>query len=706
MNKKTQVKKKPQQIISKEARYQSEDPLSIYTTGAPIYDPLSDFLDAYSAHVWVYACVRAIATNIASIEFLPYIQKQTPAGLSWIENPNHPFYDLMKNPNPYMAGYNLRENLVACLKLTGNAYWYFETFGTSEFQEIWPLIPDKVQAVVSSKKLIDHYVYYLGGKPQIFQPNEIIHFKSMNPTSMIYGQGALSASKSTVATDLFAQTWNKQFFANSARPDGVLQSDDTLDDGVRKRVAESWKQMYQGQRNHGKTAILDSGLKYQAISQNAKDMDFVNLRKDLRTEILAAFGVPPSIVGLLEYANYSNMDAQFKSFWTNTLMPEIKNIEETLTLRAKQMTFDTATIFQADLSKVQALRPDMKLLADTTQVFVNTGIPINEIIDALDLPFEHIDGGDQPRQQVAPVNPQNNPQGVPPSGSQPMDEQDAEDMADGKSIKKTSALPDRVAEWKVFDSQLRQHEAKFKSTMRGFFNGQRRRVLSKLHKNLNQFLNLKGYAGTKANTEDAVRLIFDMESENKYMSKSAGRVIKGTYFDFALETSRKLGIDFNMSNPHSIAWIKSKESKLVFEANQHTLEEITREVADAVQEAVAEGFSEGESIGAITDRINDVYDFAVDTRAERIARTETISASNAGNLQALKDGNIQKKEWLATNDEKIRDTHAELDGQIVPIDEDFVTFNGDTLGFPGDPKAPAGEVINCRCTITGITEEE
>lgn len=66
---------------------------------------------------------------------------------------------------------------------------------------------------------------------------------------------------------------------------------------------------------------------------------------------------------------------------------------------------------------------------------------------------------------------------------------------------------------------------------------------------------------------------------------------------------------------------------------------------------------------------------------------------------ASKDGIILDKQWLATHDERTRDSHAHLDGETVHYNEKF--SNG--LRYPQDPQGEAGEVYNCRCAMREIT---
>ena len=106
----------------------------------------------------------------------------------------------------------------------------------------------------------------------------------------------------------------------------------------------------------------------------------------------------------------------------------------------------------------------------------------------------------------------------------------------------------------------------------------------------------------------------------------------------------------------------------------------------------------GEVLGAreIASRLS--AKFARD-RALRIARTETTYMWNIAAEEGAKATGLRlEKVWLATNDARTRDTHRQLDGQVVPVDADFVV-NGKQMSKPGDPRGGAREVVNCRCAV-------
>jgi len=92
-------------------------------------------------------------------------------------------------------------------------------------------------------------------------------------------------------------------------------------------------------------------------------------------------------------------------------------------------------------------------------------------------------------------------------------------------------------------------------------------------------------------------------------------------------------------------------------------------------------------------------------RAEAIARTEALTslhqAAHEAMQQSIDQGIVQEsavtKVWHSAADKRVRDTHRVLNGQEIGFRAEFVSPSGAHLQFPGDPSAPAAEVVNCRC---------
>lgn len=122
---------------------------------------------------------------------------------------------------------------------------------------------------------------------------------------------------------------------------------------------------------------------------------------------------------------------------------------------------------------------------------------------------------------------------------------------------------------------------------------------------------------------------------------------------------------------------------------------------EIIQNSVLHGILQGETLDAIALRIARETGEKAFNSARRNARTAYTSAQNAGALYSMRRARDElgiklQKRWMATLDDRTRDAHADLDGQVRDIDEPFDSILGPIM-YPGDPDADPANVWNCRC---------
>jgi len=172
------------------------------------------------------------------------------------------------------------------------------------------------------------------------------------------------------------------------------------------------------------------------------------------------------------------------------------------------------------------------------------------------------------------------------------------------------------------------------------------------------------------------------------------------------------------SDLKSIAQFETKQPEFRFRSfinnwiDQNTGEKIQiigqktkKRILKKLRLAISEGFEEGEPTRTISKRIKEVYTSFKLNRSFVIARTEIGFATESANEAAAKATQLAlDKGWITANDGRERDTHAEADGQTVDVN-DFYIVGGAKLDHPLDPKGPAKEIIQCRCTQEFIPKE-
>lgn len=131
------------------------------------------------------------------------------------------------------------------------------------------------------------------------------------------------------------------------------------------------------------------------------------------------------------------------------------------------------------------------------------------------------------------------------------------------------------------------------------------------------------------------------------------------------------------------------------------IRQVTEATRERVRQITERAYREGLSVRDIREAIRGDFAFSR-VRAERIARTEVIGASNAGTHFGYGthfEPNTLRKEWLATADLRTRLSHLLANGQKRNFPEPFRVGKSRLL-FPADNSlgAEAEEVVNCRCT--------
>ena len=103
------------------------------------------------------------------------------------------------------------------------------------------------------------------------------------------------------------------------------------------------------------------------------------------------------------------------------------------------------------------------------------------------------------------------------------------------------------------------------------------------------------------------------------------------------------------------------------------------------------------SSGSTTPTGKTDYD-AIANGLVRIVETESHRIANEAALKTAGKAGATYKKWVTMNDEKVRSTHSYLEGQSVPYDADFYTYDGDHARAPGLFALPENN-INCRCEL-------
>ena len=280
---------------------------------------------AYTASPWVYVAVNRIAEAAA----LTPLHVYAVDGEGRVAVENHPLERLLDAPNPFTSRFELFEQTVGYLELTGNAYWFLAGDLRGVPTQIWSLRPDRVRIVPDPQGYVRGYVYEIDGQQIPMDAVEVVHFKCWHPTNDYYGLSGLQAARLAVQTDQAMAAWNRNTFGqNNGVPAGIVNIKEFITDSDFERIKREWRASYGGPQR--RTAFLRGGaVEWHDIGLSHTDLDFLKGRQANRDEILSIFGVP---VGLLsENATEANAKVAERTFIERTLWPKLVRIAGKIT---------------------------------------------------------------------------------------------------------------------------------------------------------------------------------------------------------------------------------------------------------------------------------------------------------------------------------------------------------------------------------------
>jgi len=140
------------------------------------------------------------------------------------------------------------------------------------------------------------------------------------------------------------------------------------------------------------------------------------------------------------------------------------------------------------------------------------------------------------------------------------------------------------------------------------------------------------------------------------------------------------------------------------------VKEISLTSKTRIKRAVQAGLDEGKSSYDISRDIRGMYngwsgpyirpEHAIASRCMTIARTEVGGALGYGHQEAAKQsGVVEKKTWLTSGDDRVRESHRAISGETILLTE---RYSNDCM-YPCDPSGPASEVVACRCQELYVT---
>lgn len=686
----------------------------------------SEYLGEMSG--WTHSCVTAISDSVASVEVKLY--KYKPNG-DTKEIFTHPILDILYKVNNFTTKFDHFWLTQAYLEMTGECPWYLEKVN-GIITGIFILRPDRLTILYDKQNLVGGYEYSVSrndyGKSEVIllRPDEIVFLKVPNPNNVYRGQGTLQAVARTINIDEFAETWNENFFYNSARPDGILtvkmkrMNPEQID-----KLKASLKVSHTGLQNSHKTMILSGDMDYKQVSLSQADMEFMEQQKFSRDKILGVFRVPKAIVSQTDDVNYASAKTAENIFAKYTIKPKLERIFSQLNEFLLPMYPDGDTLF---LDYESPVKEDQEENNARYHSGINNGyMTINEIREKENLVSIKGDIGNQvflPSGLVA----------VGATDKIIVPKEENEVIEPEESLKKMN--PERLKAFKARTKKTRTLDSVRleirKMVKESLIKKQTLKVLEE--EDVDPALEIKKLfwntvIKTADESEDAMEKVFVKifaSQEKKILKSLPKKAIKKESILLNEKIEVAIGVKevtpiiekliaeqgataiglvddvvFDDKDTIILQYIKKRPATFVLGVTQTT--------NNIIKDILTKGIKEGLGMDEISKLISEKFTSFTKNRTKQIARSEVIRASNFASEQAYsQSGVVEYKEWLTAFDERTCPRCAEMNGKKKKLGDNFfkkgdvfqdIPLDYEDIGFP-----PLH--VNCRCALIPVVSEK
>lgn len=702
------------EVAARSAGYGGAGPGAGFYHGGS-WDVEKAFREGMQRVVWVFRCIDIIASAQSR---LPIVVRQ---GDRFTGTPveKHPLYDVMNvTSNVMESGSAFRYRVSAQLLLSTKGVFVEvlrknngEVLALTLLPSQWTTpVPDPILGV--SK--------YVVKAPQMdaveYRPDQVLWFRKPHPIDPYGAITPMEAAGLAIDMDWLARLYNRNFLLNDGRPGGLVVVKGDMDESDKEELRSRFRGNI---AQAGRVGVISSedGADFVDMATNPRDAQYRDMRGMTQEEILLAFGVPKSQMGDASGRTFDNADAEDLVFWEKTMFGHNDLVARPI----EALDPDPTTFVDFDYSRVPVLavaeaHRGAYVIAQVAGGLItqnegrakighdpvptggdflwvsNLWEPVGstkagDLLPALDLTPPEPAQVEKPPPLALPAG---EPEKAAPFqiiqhffGENPNPQVKVEGSAEAPSPFRMTKEAREAWETKALDGWARWELVMTRSLKR-FFGRQARVVGEKLGGAKRASLHAKG---VKTDAGD----IFDQGKWDDELDEDLEPIVTSIQQEFGDEIAAIAGTEFDAGT--SAAALESRVAQMA------RLRKVNQTTYDSIAKTLAEGSAAGETIDDLVARVAAVFDVADGSRAESIARTEVVSASNEGLLAAASETSLTlQKTWVATEDDRTRADHAEADGQSVGLAETF-DVGGEAMQFPGDPDASAEQVINCRCVM-------
>ena len=301
-------------------------------------------------------------------------------------------------PNDEMTPNVFIELMQSWAFLFGDAVAFIERRGSVPTALI-PLLPDRTHI----ERGPDGQKWYVtrvesNNTEHRFRPEQVLHIFYDSPNGAT-GRSKVSLARNTIALDLALRKHGNYTFKNGARPGGTIEravEAGPWSDVARKNFKREWNEMHQGLDNTAKIAVLQEGMKFNPISTNNVDAEWIAAQRMTPEQIARHFKIPPYKLGAMQDSSVrANLEQQNRDYLSGVLGQMLIRWEQECNKKLLTNVQNRQRTHFFKFNPAAILKADIKTRYETYAIARAAGIlSPNEIRRLEDMPRRDDEDGD------------------------------------------------------------------------------------------------------------------------------------------------------------------------------------------------------------------------------------------------------------------------------------------------------------------------
>ena len=641
-----------------------------------------------------------------------------------VEIENHPVLDLFDDVNEWTEGMAWRESMYSDLQIFGRHFTLLASDGGTP-TEMWRLMPQKVEIESGKGEYVSGFKYGGGADAVQYSVEDVLWLNLFDPFDPLGGVSPLEAWLKTVDSQFANAAFVEYMFKKGGAPDFLLMAKQGMSTEQKRSFRAEFRRLFGRMVGRKDTiAILSGDAKLEPLQRPPRELQSVEHEKAMLDNIAIAFGVPKSLL-TSDDVNLANAREGSVTHARNTIWPMVSRFEDVVNQRLLPKWSDRLFVMHES-----PIKEDRSIRITERASQIASGYTINEIREADGMARFDEEWADAPMlsNSVSPAETIEEPEPAKPVT--------ASSQSQITKANESEVDPDAVVEVKFTDTMWRDecvlgcsHEKAtddfggedegskaFTNALASVIREYLKQVIVSMKFCQHYVMKKPLVAGDDVLFFDAV----DNEHIEELLMAAGDKHLSTVFFGAGSDALMTLESEYGVTVGAAFDIDTSAARKYLETTNRRMARDIPNSLQKEVRREIANGMKRGDDTDTVASKLQEMKGQWTESRAKRIARTESRYAGEAGKMEGWgQSGVVAGKEFLIAPGAcpVCKAVDMQVKGKMFPIGGkmfnkgDSIKYTDDggkSRKFMFDYTSMKGPPVhpNCRCTLIPVIGED